>query len=310
MEFGINLGNMGPLATAENMLAIARRAVELQFDAVWLGDHIFVPYRQESRYPYNATGRMAASPDHNVLDPLMTLAYVGGAVNPPRLGVGVLIVPYRNPVATAKMLMTLDHLSGGKLTVGVGVGWMTEEFDAVGASHEHRGSVTDEYIRIFKELCTSEEPTFEGEHYRFSDVGAFHPKPVQKPHPPVWVGGWSRPALRRAARLGDCWYPSNIDPDAYAAKLDYLRRFCLEHGRDPSSLGLAVHVNNVGFGEKDAYGRSGVAPFSGTAQQILDNVHKYQDAGIGHISMNIKGAGVQERLDNMERFAEQVRPRV
>ena len=128
MEFGITLGNMGPLATAENLLAIARRAVELQFDAVWVGDHIFVPNVQESRYPYNATGRMAASPADNVLDPLMTLAYVGGAVNPPRLGVGVLIVPYRNPVVTAKMLMTLDHLSGGKLTVGVGVGWMKEEF--------------------------------------------------------------------------------------------------------------------------------------------------------------------------------------
>lgn len=310
MEFGITLGNMGPLATAENMLLLARRARELQFDCIWVGDHIFVPNRQESRYPYNATGRMAVSPEDNVLEPLMTLAYIGGAVDPPRLGVGVLIVPYRNPVVTAKMLTTLDHMSGGKLTVGVGVGWMKEEFDAVGASYEDRGSVTDEYIRIFKELCTSQQPRFEGKHYRFSDVGGFHPKSVQKPHPPVWVGGWSRAAINRAARLGNCWYPSNIDPDSYVQKLEVLQRLCREHGREPSSLGLAVHVNNVGFGDKDAYGRSGVAPFSGEARQMLDAVHRYQDAGISHISMNLRGADVQERLDNMEQFAGQVRPRV
>ena len=310
MEFGINLGNMGPLATGKNMLLLVRRTQELQFDAIWVGDHIFVPRRQESRYPYNTTGRMSVDPTDDVLEPLMTLAYIGGAVNTPRLGVGVLIVPYRNPILAAKMLSTLDEMSGGKLTVGVGVGWMKEEFDNLGTSYEDRGSITDEYIQIFKELCSSEEPQFKGKHYRFSDLGGFNPKPVQKPHPPIWVGGWSQAAIRRAVRMGDCWYPSNIDPVSYVEKLGALRQFCQEQGRDPSSLKLATHINSVGFEEADAYGQQGVAPLSGTAQQMLDVIHRYEEAGVGHISLRMKGSTVEEMLDTMERFTDEVRTRL
>ena len=310
MKFGINLANMGPVATGENMLQLAQRTQDLEFDSIWVGDHIFVPSRQESRYPYNTTGRMPVDASDYLLEPLMTLAYLGGAVNTPRLGVGVLIVPYRNPLLAAKMLSTLDVMSGGRLTVGVGVGWMKEEFDALGTSYEDRGSITDEYIQMFKELCTSKEPKFNGNHYQFSDVGGFNPKPIQKPHPPIWVGGWSRAAIRRAARLGDCWYPSNIDPVSYAKKLSILRQFCHEQGRDPASIELATHVNNVGFGEADAYGQRGVAPLSGTAQQMLDVIHQYEEAGVGHISLRMKGNAIEEMLVTMERFTQEVRARL
>ena len=286
MKFGIGIPNQGPAAEREDMLRLARQAVELKFDSIWVGDHVFTPFRSEPLYPYNSTGRLSVEPTDNIFDPLITLAYIAGAVEAPVLGISVLVIPYRNPVVTAKMVATLDVLSGGRVVLGVGVGWQREEFELLGASYEDRGPVTDEYIQIFKELCTADEPFFEGKHYQISNI-AFYPKPLQKPHPPVWVGGYSVAAIRRAVRLGDGWQPSNIDPPTLAKKMPTLRRLCQEMGRDPSSIDISTRVGGVRFGDAGPVDSGRPAPLSGTPQQILDGVRRYEELGVGHIVLGI-----------------------
>ena len=309
MKFGIGIPNQGPAAHREDMLRLARQAVELKFDSIWVGDHVFTPFRSEPLYPYNSTGRLAVEPSDNIFDPLITLAYIAGAVEVPVLGISVLVIPYRNPVVTAKMVATLDVLSGGRVVLGVGVGWQREEFELLGASYQDRGPVTDEYIQIFKELCTSDEPFFEGKHYQVSNI-AFYPRPLQKPHPPVWVGGYSLAAIRRAVRLGDGWQPSNIDPPTLAKKMPTLRRLCQEMGRDPSSIEISTRVGGVRFGDTGPVDGGWPAPLSGTPQQILDGVRRYEELGVGHIVLGIGGDGIKEMEQTVQRFADEVRAKL
>ena len=207
MQYGITLPGRGPLSTPDNLATIAQRAEALGFDSIALGDHILVPKSIDSDYPYTEDGAFPGSASGQAMEQITALAYMAGCTSSIRLATSVLIVPHRNPLVAAKALATLDVLSGGRLIVGVGVGWCREEFEAVGCEpFDERGAVTDEYIRAFKELWTSDDPTFEGQYVSFSDIW-FLPKPVQKPHPPFWVGGESRPAIRRAATLCDGWYP-------------------------------------------------------------------------------------------------------
>jgi len=185
---------------------------------------------------------------------------------------------------------------------------MPEEFAALGASYEHRGGVTDEYIQIFRELCTADKPSFEGKHYQIANLG-FYPKPIQKPHPPVWIGGYTPAALRRAVRLGDGWHPSNLPPAALAEKAVILRRLCAEAGRDPASLTISTRVNNVAFGDSgDTTGRP--TPLSGTAQHIIDNIKRYEDAGVQHIVLGIRGRDSETMIATARRFVDEVRPKV
>jgi probable F420-dependent oxidoreductase len=308
VQFGIGLPNLSHIDPKDTLFRLAELAEELAFDAIWVSDHVFIPFEVAPNYPYSSTGRIGLDPTDHLLDPLTTLSVMAGVAPTPRLGISVLIIPYRNPVLTAKMLVTLDVLSGGRVILGAGVGWMVEEFAALGASHADRGQVTDEYLQIFKELCTAERPIFEGRHYQISNL-SFSPKPVQKPHPPIWIGGYSNAALRRAARLGDGWHPSNIAPDAITQKLPLLRRLCEEAGRDPDQLSITTRVNDVAFGESgDRVGRP--APLSGTPQQIIDNIRRYGDAGVSHIVMGIRGHDADAMIQTIRRFADEVRPKV
>jgi probable F420-dependent oxidoreductase len=308
MQFGLGVPNLSYVDPTETLLRTAQAAQDLAFDAIWVSDHVFIPYELAPNYPYSTTGQLGLNPTDHLLDPLTTLAFLAGKVDGPRLGVSVLIIPYRNPVVTAKMLVTLDVLSRGRVILGAGVGWMPEEFAALGASYPDRGRVTDEYLQIFRELCTAEKPLFEGQHYQISNMG-FYPKPLQKPHPPIWVGGYSNAAMRRAVRLGDSWHPSNLEPTELAQKRVTLHRFCEEAGRDPASLSITTRVNNVAFGDSgDTTGRP--APLSGTPQQILDNIHRYEDTGVSHIVLGIRGRDPDAMVETARRFAEEVQHKV
>ena len=308
MQFGIGLPNLSYVDPTETLMRLAHTAQELAFDAIWVSDHVFIPYEYEPNYPYSATGRLELSATDYIFDALTTLSFLAGQVSTPRLGISVLIMPYRNPIITAKMLVTLDVLSGGRVILGAGVGWMPEEFAALGASYEHRGGVTDEYIQIFRELCTADKPSFEGKHYQIANLG-FFPKPMQKPHPPVWIGGYTPAALRRAVRLGDGWHPSNLLPEALAEKAITLRRLCAEAGRDPTSLTISTRVNNVAFGDRgDTTGRP--TPLSGTAQHMIDTIKRYADAGVQHIVLGIRGHDAETMIATARRFVDEVRPKV
>ena len=308
MQFGLGVPNLSPIDPQHTILCLAQEAQALAFDSLWVSDHVFIPYELAPNYPYSTTGQLGLNATDHILDPLTTLAFLAGSVQTPRLGISVLIMPYRNPIVTAKMLVTLDVFSGGRVILGAGVGWMPEEFAALQASYADRGRVTDEYIQVFRELCTAEKPRFEGQHYRLANIG-FYPKPVQKPHPPIWVGGYSQAALRRAARLGDGWHPSNIDPATLAQKLAIVRRLCAEAGRDPERLTVSTRVNNVAFGDSgDTVGRP--APISGTPQQMIDTIRRYADAGVSHIVLGIRGRDPETMLQTVRRFADEVRPKV
>ena len=212
MKYGFTMPGRGPIATPENLGVIARRAEELGYYCIMASDHIVVPRQISSTYPYTEGGEFPGSVSGESMEQLTVLAYLAGQTKTIRLATSVMIVPHRNPLVAAKALATLDVLSQGRVIVGIGVGWMREEFEALGLPpFQERGAVVDEYILAFKELWTSDNPTFDGEYCRFSDI-TFLPKPVQKPHPPIWVGGESRRAMRRAARLGNGWYPIGSNP--------------------------------------------------------------------------------------------------
>ena len=197
-----------------------------------------------------------------------------------------MVLPHRPPVLTAKILATIDVLSGGRLIVGCGVGWMREEFEALGAPpFDERGAVGSDYIRAFKELWTSDNPSFESSYASFSDI-AFAPRPVQKPHPPIWVGGESPPALRRAALLGDVWYPIGANPrflvgtlEQYASYADRVRGYAREGGRDPSEVGFAYSVGWYNDREAQTGTDGQRRRFTGAPQQIADDIKAYGGAG-------------------------------
>ena len=309
MKFGLVVPSTGPVAGREVLVTMAKLAQRLKFDSLWISDHVFIPYQYEPLYPYTPTGRFVAEPTDNALEPLISLAFIAGLVDVPMLGVSVLVIPYRNPILTAKMVVTLDVLSQGKVVLGAGVGWLREEFEALGASYEHRGGVTDEYIEIFKKLCTEDRLSFQGEHYQFSNV-SFNPKPVQTPHPPVWIGGYSPAAMRRAARLGEGWHPSNIRPDTLAEKVPLFRRLCEQAGRDPDAIQLSTRINNMGFGQPGGDADARPAPLSGSPQDMIDAIHRYAEAGVVHIALGVRGRDTQELAQNVERFASEVLPKV
>ena len=311
---GFQVLNSGPLATREHVLAAAQKAETLGYDALVVTDHVVIPRRIESRYPYNATGRIAVPPDADYLEPLSMLCFLAGATSRIRFGPSVLVLPYRNPVLTAKMLATIDVLSGGRLLVGVGVGWMAEEFEVLQAPpFAARGAVSDEWLEIFVKLWTEDNPVHEGRFYRVGDIGCF-PKPVQKPHPPIFVGGNSRPAIRRAAKYGQSWHAFRIP----AAQLDGHRRYLEEQvraqGRPASACGLSVRygVRVVGPGG-DATRRPPEEPgrvFVGTAAQVAEQLEPVLALGPTHAIFDCRSGTQAEVLETMERLADEVWPRL
>ena len=238
------------------------------------------------------------------------LTYLAGITSNIRLVPSVMIVPYRNPLLAAKILATLDVLSQGRLTLGVGVGWMEEEFEALDAPpFAERGAVTNEYLLAFKELWTSDNPTFEGKYCRFSNLH-FLPKPVQKPHPPIWVGGQSRAAMRRAARLGDGWHPvgaipaAPLEPEELSGNIALVRRYAEEAGRDPAEVEISMKapLYDAGSGVPGAARRR----FAGEPGQILQDIQTYADAGVGCIIFDVRGDDLGNSLERLEWFATEV----
>ena len=317
MKYGFTLPGRGQLATPERLGIIARKGEELGFDALLTGDHILVPKNIKSVYPYTEGGEFPGSPSGESMEQITLLSYIAGQTSKIRLVTSVLIVPHRNPLIAAKSLATLDVLSGGRLVVGVGVGWMREEFQALGLPpFEERGAVTDEYIRAFKVLWTEDDPSFEGKYISFDDI-SFLPKPVQKPHPPIWVGGESRPALRRTAELADGWYPLGSNPtfpmgtpEQLKAGLDRLAEYAKRFGRDPSEIETIYRTHQFELTKTPA--GAGRLPFVGDAEQIAGDIRRYQDMGVSTMIWDFlrQTEDLDRMLGLMEDFATKVWPKV
>jgi probable F420-dependent oxidoreductase len=317
MKYGFTLPGRGQLATPERLGIIARKGEEFGFDSLLTGDHILVPKNISSVYPYTEGGEFPGSGSGESMEQITLLSYIAGQTSKIRLVTSVLIVPHRNPLIAAKSLATLDVLSGGRLVVGVGVGWMREEFEALGLPpFEERGAVTDEYIRAFKVLWTEDDPHFDGKYISFDDI-SFLPKPVQKPHPPIWVGGESRPALRRTAELADGWYPLGSNPtfpmgtpEQLKAGLERLAGYAARFGRDPSTIETIYRTHQFEL-LKQAAGPDRL-PFVGDADQIAGDIRQYQDMGVTSMIWDFlrQTDDLDSMLGLMEDFSKQVWPKV
>ena len=305
MRYGFYLPTRGASATPESLVALAQRGEALGFSSMMIADHIVFPATVKSRYPYTVSGDFPGGGDG--LDLLSLMAFIAGQTQRLRLVTSVMILPYRNPVSTAKALATIDVLSRGRVTVGVGVGWLREEFEALDApDFDRRGAVSDEYIRIFKLLWTQSPATFEGEFYRFSDL-VCRPHPVQKPHPPIWIGGHSRPAIRRAARLGDGWHPVGanpavpLPPSELRVSLDELARQAEAAGRDPSAIAISFKAPVYDLSATAVGGQR--RPFSGNGEQIAEDIAAYGRVGVSELVFDFRSERLSESVERMERFA-------
>ena len=310
MRYGFYLPTRGGCATADAIEAILARGETLGFTSTMIADHIVFPTEITSRYPYTVSGDFPGGGD--ALDQLALMAFAAARTKALRLVTSVMILPHRNPVVTAKMLATIDVLSRGRVTVGVGVGWLREEFQALGApDFDRRGAVSDEYIRIFKTLWTQTPAAFEGQFYRFGPLKCL-PHPVQKPHPPIWIGGHSPAALRRVARLGDGWHPVGaiaavpLRPAEMRASLAELHRLTEKEGRDPSRLTISFKAPVYDVAIKDPEGRR---PFSGSPEQILEDIDTYARLGVSELIFDFRSERLDETLQRLERFAALVKPR-
>jgi probable F420-dependent oxidoreductase len=307
VKFGFSLPYSGPLARPESMTTLAQRAEELGFYAVSCSDHIVVPSEIKSHYVYSKTGKAEFSSD--TLEQLTSLTFIAAKTRSISVMTSVMVLPYRSPLLAAKMLTTLDVLSEGRLIVGVGTGWMKEEFEALNVPpFEERGSVADEYLRIFRQLWRSGASGFEGKYSHFADID-FAPRPHQHPHPPIWVGGESRKAMERAAKYGDGWYPTvnnSARPMAslqtLQAAMEEFRSLVRKTGRDPKEVTLALADIKFDPAAREDSG----AMFSGTPDAIREDVRTCEKLGIGYLGFQIRALGLHQTIGNMEFFAKEV----
>ncbi|MGR8947114.1 MAG: LLM class F420-dependent oxidoreductase [Gammaproteobacteria bacterium] len=238
MKFGLRYCNTGPYVDPKLAVELVQAGEAAGFESAWTVEHTVVPGGYTSAYPYSADGKMAGGNDAVALpDPLIWMSYVASQTNKIKLASGIIILPQHNPVILAKQIATLDHLSNGRIIFGIGVGWLKEEFDAIGAPFEHRGRRTDEYVAAMRALWSEDKPSFSGEFVSFKDAYC-RPQPAQESIP-IIVGGHSKPAARRAGRLGDGYFPAREAPEAL---IDLARRTAEEFGRDPAALDITVSM--------------------------------------------------------------------
>lgn len=239
MRFGLRLPGAGPFAGPEAIAAFASQAEELGFDSVWMTDHIALPVDIRTRYPYREDGKFFWSPETPYLDSILTLTWASAATKRIRVGTSVLIAGWHHPINTAKALATLDVLNGGRTILGIGTGWMREQFEIMGTPFERRGRRTTDYIRLLKHLWTTDTADFHGECFDYSGF-KLYPKPVSQPSIPIWCGGKSDAVLRRVAAVADGWQPLYIAPDELKAKLKQLERYLAENGRTLADIDLSA----------------------------------------------------------------------
>jgi probable F420-dependent oxidoreductase len=313
MLIGTDIPTRGPWATPDVMGRIAREAEALGFGYLTLSDHVLIPRAIRAPYPYSETGAFPLLQNNALQEQLTAIAWLAGQTKRIRFHTSVMVVPHRPAVLTAKILATIDVLSRGRLSVGCGAGWMQEEFEALGAPpFAERGAVTDECLQAFRALWTQDNPRFNGRYIRFANI-TFDPKPVQKPHPPLWIGGESPPALRRAARLGDGWYPIPSNPKfpldsftRYRAALSRLRQLAAEADRDPASLKLGYRSQRHGALDQPRTDDGERKIFAGDNQAVLDDLRQLAELGVSQVDFRLGGASLDETVANMRRFRDDV----
>jgi probable F420-dependent oxidoreductase len=287
VRIGVSLPNVGLDHGREMLLPVAEAAERLGFDSVWAAHHVILPYERESQYPYKHSGtEVAMSPGMQWLDPLITLATVAGATERIGLGTSVLVLPYRNPVNLALEVAALDVLSGGRFVLGVGAGWMREEFASLGLDPSERGARTDEGIRALRTLWTDDPASFHGRFVSFEGA-VLATRPVTEGGPPIWVGGNTDPGLRRALRLGDGWHGFEVFPEDMPDVRERLARLGEEVGRDPADLELSVARGLIPPGREEESFIPDRRMLGGSAQAIVEELGRYGDEGVSMVLIQV-----------------------
>lgn len=316
MKFGVTTFTRGPLATREGYHAIAAAGEKAGFDFIAVNDHVVVPTSIDSKYPYNPEGKWSGAGEGFCYDQLATLAFLASCTRRMQLLTAVMVVPHRHPVLAAKMLSTIDVLSEGRLLLGVGAGWLKEEFDILGAPFAGRGRATDEYIEAFKELWSKERPAYDGEFVKFDNV-LFAPKPVRKDKVPIWVGGESGPAMRRVVKLGDVWYPgsNSRDPlldtaERLGGAIARLAGMAKAAGRDPATVATAYSVQWPVSWTAERAPDGSRRLFTGGAADMAEDTAALAKVGVSQLGMMLLTSSVSETCERIERFGREVLPLV
>ncbi len=312
MRYGFYLPTRGPLGNPDDITEIARAGEDFGYATIVFGDHIVFPVEFSSPYPYTVDGGFPGVGD--ALEQLTLMSFVAGITQTSRLVNSVMILPHRNPLASAKILATIDVLSKGRLTVGVGVGWMREEFAALDAADfDKRGAVSNEYLEIFKKCWTQDPVSHDGEFYSFKELRCI-PQPVQNPHPPIWIGGHSRAALRRVAKYGDGWHPvgatsaSPLAPAEFQGHLDQLKMMCDGESRDFAALTISFKAPSYDPG-RVPMGHDRLF-FTGEAAQIAEDIRTYQAMGVDEVIFDFRSPLLAKTIENMDQFMKEVAPLV
>ena len=288
MRFGVHLVAAGKMIEGEKITRVARRAEELGYDSLWVSDHIVFPTQLRSPYPYSPDGKLPLDPANPLLEPFTVLSYAAAVTKTIKLGTSVVIIPYRDPLVTAKIVSSLDVLSGGRFIFGVGVGWLDEEFRVLRQNLRDRAAQTREALLAMQACWTQDDPEFHGKFFNFSGI-KFAPKPRQKPHPPIWFGGNSMPALKRAVELGNGWHAVWQTPEEVAEKTAILRDLSAKAGKNFANFAITINVNN-------------------RVPLTVENVKKYEAVGVSMMFIPRSfQADVDTMIENMEKFAKEVK---
>jgi probable F420-dependent oxidoreductase len=302
MRLGFALPQIGPIAGPDALVTVAQRAEALGFDSLWVLDRMLYPVNPRTPYPATRDGVL---PDlyKRVLDPLETLTFVAAHTRRVALGTSVLNLPWYPPVLLARRLTTLDVLSGGRLRVGFGMGWSLDEFEAAGAPMQERGKRADEIIDALKAIWTTDPVEFQGQYYRIpkSFIG---PKPVQKPHPPIYMAAYTPPAMKRLAKEANGWFPVGVPLSAVAGMFEGIKGMAKEAGRDPAALELIVRAN-VEFSDTPL--GEGRADFTGSLEQIVGDVAETLKLGAAEIVFDVQFSPGVETVDTIVARMEQLR---
>jgi probable F420-dependent oxidoreductase len=298
MKLGICVPHYGRPIEVGRILDVVRHAEARGLDSVWVTDHVVVPHDAGVIYH-----------DH-MLDPLAMLPWLAGITERIALGTSVVILPYRSPIPVAKLLASVDVLSGGRLIVGVAIGWLEGEFDALGVPFRERASRSDEALELMRALWTEERPALTTRRHRLADLQV-SPMPLQKPRPPLWIGGSSDGAFRRVARLGDGWHASSMTVDTYRLGRDSVLRHWKEAGRDGQpawSLRIPILLDGVHRAAVDMSLLRGRHTLTGSIQQVTDELNAFQELGVEHVALEVSYTTYPAILETVDLLADRVRP--
>jgi len=308
MKLGVFLPISGRATGPDTLMKAAQSAEKQGFDAIWSADRVVTPWKIETSYPYSENHEFIVPPDRPFLDSFTCLAFLAGCTEKITLGISVLVLPYRHPLYWTRVAASIEQLSRGRLIMGIGVGWMEEEFAALGVAFKERGRITDEQLEVVERLWSQEHITFEGLYYHLRDL-AFYPKPIQQPRIPIWIGGEGSAAQRRTAKYGDAWFPYYVEitPAQLRAGFDNVLRLAEQIGRDPQQIKLTccrpIELTPQPVPQDERYLR-------GTPEQLVEALRTYRDIGVDHIALQFMSPRWPDRMEQIERFASEVMPHV